>query len=220
MLTDIDNWNRVKTDIDKRHELIIDAEKRLHAQFPNSNTVALAATDVFVEKAQLALTIRAKKMVYGGIAAGIFGTLLLIVAAIYVGYLDNSQSNATQYNYYTFTIKLIRMTTLSAFILGAVVWLLGLSKSLLHEAMVLYNRRHALRFGRLFLYTQNGNANLEKITDSFEWNSEYTSAFKDLKPESMSKTLLHKIFELPPDTLRAAGDFLRSTKEKGKSDKI
>jgi len=220
MPTKPENWDTLSKNVEGRHKLFLESEKRLQDRFPNSNTVAMAATDVFVDKAQLVLGERADKMVRGGLFAGVAGTVVLLLAATYLGYMDFKHPDTTNYNQYTFTLKLVRMTTISAFILGAVVMVMGLAKSLLHEAMVLYHRRHALRFGRLYVYTQNGNVNFDKMLEAFEWNSDYTSAFKDLKPESLSKTILHKIFELPPDTLRAAGDFLRSTKErKGKSDK-
>ncbi|MDD2898405.1 MAG: hypothetical protein PHI31_06795 [Desulfuromonadaceae bacterium] len=205
------NWEFLEKEVESRRKLLLEA---LRARFPNSNTVAMAATDVFVEKAQLALSQRAEGMVFWGLVTGGLGTIVLILTAVYLGYVDFFHPDHSKYDNYTFTLKLVKTTTISALILGADVMLMGLAKSLLHEAMVLYNRRHALRFGRLYVYTQNGNVNIDKLIDAFEWNSEYTSAFKDLKPETISKTILHKIFELPPDTLRAAGDFLRANKER------
>lgn len=198
----------MEENLQKRHALISESVNRLKSFSPCSDLLVLAATDVFVEKAQSVLSRRARDLVGWGKLCAILAALVMVVGigylvAIELGYLGKCPSDG--YDSFTFTLKLVRMTTLSGFILGLVFFLMWLAKSLLHEGMVLYNRRHAMRFGRLFVYTKHGRVTLPELVEAFQWNTDYGSAFRDMKPESFFRTILHKVVEMPPDALRALG---------------
>lgn len=206
-------WEDVERGVKQRHDQIIASAKRLEEHFPDANLLALAATDVFVEKAQHTLSARARYMVKYGKWCSYAAVIIMFAGIIYLCLSDYYVTPAKDsFDKFTFTIKLVRVSTISGFILAIVFFLMWLSKSLLHEAMVLYNRRHSLRFGRLFIYTQHGNVKLNQMAEAFQWNAEYLSAFRDMKPEGFFKTILHKLLEMPPDAMKALGGIFRTGK--------
>ena len=76
-------WKHIAREVYWRKTLILAAKKDLEdKQIPNP--LALAATDVFVEKAQKFLTRREWFMVITGVVTGIAALVLLVVAARYV----------------------------------------------------------------------------------------------------------------------------------------
>lgn len=208
------SWKKLAKDVSERHKLLIESETRLLSKFDKANNLSLAATDVFVEKAQIALTRRARIMAITGITIGIVGVFVLVLAASYIAVTDVLFDMSEEYDKFTFTIKILKATTFSAFITGAVVLLMGMSKSLLHEAMVLYNRRHSLRFGRLYIYTQGGNVDLDKLSEAFQWNSEYASAFNSINTDGVSKSLFNKLLETPVDSVNALANILSALNKK------
>ena len=112
------------------------------------------------------------------------------------------------------SLWIVKSSTAGALIGAAAYFLITLSRALLHEATVLYARRHALRFGRLFVYLKNGDVDFEQLEDAFKWNTEFTTAFKDIQPDKISKTPLQKILELPTDVLKAINDYSKIKADK------
>ena len=214
-LSEDEIWEEVKAGVNQRHEQIITSAKLLKEQFPNANILPLVATDVFVEKAQHTLSARARYLVIYGRRCAYASVSFMFLAICYLIYVDVYQPLAKDsFDTYTFFIKLVRVSTISGFFLAIVFFLMWLSKSLLHEAMVLYNRRHSLRFGRLYIYSQQGYVKLNEMAEAFQWNAEYLSAFHDMKPEGFFKTILHRLLEMPPDALKAMGGIFGAGKNK------
>lgn len=214
-LSEDEIWEEVKAGVKQRHEQIIKSAKLLKEQFPDANILPLVATDVFVEKAQHTLSARARYLVFYGKWCAYAALIIMVFAIAYLICVDLSQPLIKDsFDTYTFFIKLVRVSTISGFFLAIVFFLMWLSKSLLHEAMVLYNRRHSLRFGRLYIYTQHGSVKLNEMAEAFQWNAEYISAFRDMKPEGFFKTILHRLLEMPPDALRAMGGIFGGGKNK------
>ncbi len=183
--------------------------KNLNVNLEMDQLFALAATDVFVEKAQRVLTRRAIALyVSGGIA--IFVTVVILIAAtLFIAHqlnqpVDEKIIQSTR----ALILRLFQATALSAFVLAAVKLLVSLTRSFFHEALSLFERRHALRFGRLYVYLKKGAITDKRLEEAFQWNKESRTSFLDLKPEVVAETILHKAFEtvskLPPETIKAA----------------
>lgn len=105
-----------------------------------------------------------------------------------------------------FAFLLLRALSFGGFVLAAVYFLASLSRAFFHESTVLYNRRHALRFGRLAVYLEDGSPDRDILERIFRWNEEFSSAFKDIKPEAMRDVGIGKLASLPPETLKAVAD--------------
>lgn len=182
----------------------------------------LSATDVFVEKAQYVLSARAN--LYFGIACGI--TLITLLGLIYFTIhlfrfdlfqidINDNLYLAIKDNYTVSQLILILFIKLSIgtiVVIGAFV-LISIAKALFHESILLYNKRHALRFGRLYIYLKRGNVNFKELEDAFKWNSEFTSAFKDMKTEIITSNLYTKIIEIIPELVKKTLEGMQSAKD-------
>jgi hypothetical protein len=103
-----------------------------------------------------------------------------------------------------------------------VYFLLSISLALLNEAMVHYNRRHALRSGRLYMYVKHGKIkNIEEFEKAFRWNETVTSSFQTVMTDKFPKNLTSEVIDLMKETIKATSEFARATKEKdsGSSEK-
>lgn len=106
--------------------------------------------------------------------------------------------------------RLFQSIALSAFILISLKWLFSLTRSFFHGALSLLERRHALRFGRLYVYLKKGNElDDQQLIEGFQWNKQTYTSFLDMKPDKMAETLFHKIIDafskLPPEVIEAYG---------------
>ncbi|QNT69363.1 hypothetical protein HQ394_08580 [Defluviicoccus vanus] len=172
--------------------------------------LSLASVDVFVDKAQSLLTSRAKLL----FAIGIVCALPAVALLLYVSYrlyhtpLSSITENTNPLDGYILTIIALKSTTTSAFAAGAVYVLVSMAKAFLHEATVLFNRRHALRFGRLYLYIKKGDVSLDEIQRVFKWNDEFATAFKEIKVDGIAKTIAGQLADAPKalfETMTRAG---------------
>lgn len=203
------DWKKICTDLQSRHKVLFGACKELydfsemmHGSAP-VDPLSLASVDVFVDKAQSLLTSRAKLL----FAIGIICTLLAIALLLYVSYrlshasLSSITENTNPLDGYILTIIALKATTTSAFAGGAVYVLVSMAKAFLHEATVLFNRRHALRFGRLYLYIKKGDVSLDEIQRVFKWNDEFATAFKEIKVDGIAKTIAGQLADVPKELL-------------------
>ena len=61
-----------------------------------------------------------------------------------------------------------------------------------------------------------------ELEKAFKWNEEFTSAFKDMRVDKMTKTLWQRIIEMPTELMRELKGILRkenddsNSKQKGK----
>ena len=83
------------------------------------------------------------------------------------------------------------------------------ARALLHEATVLYGKRHALRFGRLFIYLSDGKITSEELFEAFGWNISPSTAFDTIRIGQVTKGLPSQISD-------ALKHFSSSTAKKGK----
>jgi hypothetical protein len=83
----------------------------------------------------------------------------------------------------------------SIFLAGIVVPI-GIARAFFHEASVLYARRHALRFGRLFVHLNDGDVTSDQLKDMFSWNMQPSSAFAKIEAEKSAKSPVSIIADL------------------------
>jgi hypothetical protein len=107
-------------------------------------------------------------------------------------------------------VLILKSTTAGAFIVGIATFLVSLSRALLHEATVLYSRRHSLRFGRLFVYLMSEKMTREDLVAVFNWNAEFSTAFKDIQAENVAKSPLIKSMEVPAEVIKSINELAKT----------
>lgn len=177
----------------------------------------LAATDLFVEKAQNHLTARA---MYYYRTAYFFVFILVAWFGMTLWFLW--QLDPKQYftellkvpSWPAFLVWMLRSATMAGIFLAGIYFIVSLIRAFLHEATVLLHRRHALRFGRLFTFiklTDDDPAVLREridrltvrdLEDAFGWNIQPSSAFKDIDPGKMSTSLQKQLLDMFGKILR------------------
>lgn len=183
--------------------------KAVGTELTPSELFALASTDMFVEKAQLALTRRSDRLYRAGTISitATFG--ILISAAIFL-FIQISRPIDSKISNNELILRVFQATALSAYVLVAVKYLVALARSFFHESSSLRERRHALRFGRMYVYLQKGRVSLEELQGAFQWNKESTTSFLDMNPGEIAETLLHRIVEAlrktPTETVKVLAE--------------
>jgi hypothetical protein len=186
------------------------------------NVLVMAATDVFAEKAQKTLSDRAKLLIALGTIVGLIALACLIAGALWVGnrtvfeLFEAGILDMTKHPNQFMGLIILQRITVSGLLLGAVYFLVMVSRALLHEAMVLLGRRHSLRFGRLYVYSKLGHINYEEMEKAFAWSSEHHSAFADIRGEKITKSLVQTIAgvarEVAKSTATAVSDVAKAKK--------
>jgi hypothetical protein len=181
--------------------------KPFEKQLTDDQLFSLASTDLFVEKAQLVLTRRSNSLARFGAVTIICTFLILVLAASFIGVqLRAPLDERIVASVNALLLRIFQATAFSAFVLVGVKYLIALGRSFFHEAISLRERRHALRFGRLYVYLKKGKIDLEALEQAFQWNKESKTSFLDMKPEVVAETLLHKLIEsiakVPPETVK------------------
>ncbi len=103
------------------------------------------------------------------------------------------------------TLYILKATAGAACVFGAIYFLATLSRAFFHEATILFNRRHSLRFGRLCVYLAvKEKMSLKDLKDLFAWNAESSTAFKDIQADLVAKSPTSKVVELAIEAVRGA----------------
>jgi hypothetical protein len=144
---------------------------------PEVRRLKLAAVDLFVEKVQQVLSWRGRTLAGVAVLCA-WVTLTSLVAGAYVlnrrpHYVPMSVADAT--------VHIAEATARGAFLVAIPAFFIYLTRTLLHESSVQFNRRHAIRFGRLFVYLSGDPINIQDLDKAFNWSGEYESAFKAIK---------------------------------------
>ena len=84
-----------------------------------------------------------------------------------------------------------------------------------HEGTVLFSRRHSLRFGRLFVYLMSDHMKREDLEAVFNWNAEFSTAFRDIRAEGIAKSPLLKVIEAlsPAESIKALNELAKLAKK-------
>lgn len=206
-------WKTIGWEVFERKALLLAAARDLEENnIPNP--MKLAATDIFVEKAQVFLTNRGRWLYIFGVFTSVLAIVVLLAAAWFA--YDAETSHLLQISYSSetvspayLTILVLKSITASGFVVAVAYFFVSLSRALLHEATVLFSRRHSLRFGRLFVYLKSDTMTREDLEVIFNWNTEFSTAFKDIKAENITKSPLTRVFETPAEIIKAMTEFLK-----------
>lgn len=155
-------WTDLDSDLAQRFTRLKDDSRKLGEELDRANAFQLAAADLFVEKAQVHLTQRADHYtVAGGMFA--FMALAIIAFMIYVtGFVIDVSKYLTGDSWKLLILLVLKAAAVAGFAGAAIYFCASLSRAFFHEATTLYNRRHALRFGRMFVYLKFGASKTER----------------------------------------------------------
>lgn len=183
-----------------------------------SNAETLGMVDVFVEKAQDKLSDRAQAYRVWGIVTSVIAIAMLLagVVVLAVPSIREPVLSTSTESWRHVVVGLFRSLTLGGLYVGAIVYLVFLSRALLHEMVVLYQRRHALRLGRLLVYLRPDGITVPEVLAAFNWNAEYRSAFMDIRAEKLVQGPV-AVIASATDFVRAAADGVREAKAKVES---
>lgn len=201
-------WGKILHDLNDRNKVLKRAKKNCKNLSVIENDMEIAAVDVFVEKAQQKLTIRAKRLIYFGLFS-IF--MVIFFASMTFYYIDSHDiskfmksikesgvgiqevNSNLSIDGYVLTMWIARSATLSALGFVGIFTFLWLSRALLHEAFLLYHRRHCLRFGRLYMYVKYSrsseikNLTIDEMEQAFFWHHDVQTAIKDIDVNQLPK---------------------------------
>ena len=116
----------------------------------------MAAADLFVEKAQVHLTQRADLYSLAGAMFAIMSLAIIAFMIFLAAFYADIGTYFTQDSWKLVILIILKAAALAGFAGAAIYFCASLSRAFFHEATTLYNRRHALRFGRMFVYLKFG----------------------------------------------------------------
>ena len=194
-----DDFDHIASLLKKRNRTLETAMADLTKAFGTAGTTMdakvvfqLAAVDLFVEKAQAVLTARARRMSRAGLAASSVAVAALTSLSFYIVTHAGEMADGQNLDLNTLILRIVTAISLGAVVLVAVKYLISLARSFFHESVTLLSRRHALRFGRMYLYLNAsdsaGEIDLKELRKAFDWNRGGDSSFLDIKPEEIGKT--------------------------------
>lgn len=189
-------------------------EKKSYLDCDDDNTIfKLSASDAFVEKAQYMLTKRAARLNWFGAISILFAFLIFVMSAyflynnMFINHfsVDGFEKAFPSISGTQLSLMLFQSTAVGGFIAAASALLIMVGRACLHEATILLNRRHALRFGRLYLNLTLGKSSLsveeknfsEQLMKMFMWNEEFSTAFKHMSHDlvkGLDKKILDALF--------------------------
>lgn len=109
-----------------------------------------------------------------------------------------------EYNTSEFWIAFTKSFSALGMVVLVGVSLIRYGKVLLEQAEQLYERRHALRQGRLFVHLNDGKLTLEEMEATFNWNVSGKNAFSHLPTESQAPwgSVFHQITHKLPEIVK------------------
>jgi hypothetical protein len=179
----------------RRNEILVAAIKRtqdLYIVTDQRQIFRLAATDLFVERAQFVLAQRARSMWRAGIVSTASAVALLIGLSAFLVWRAEAISSASLSGT-NLTLGLVEMLASAAIVFFAVRYLIKLSRSFFRENVALVAKQHALGFGRLYVYTNPDTARLKDMQDAFGLDLESTPIFLDMRSRETADTLYAKV---------------------------
>lgn len=186
-----DDFGYIGELLDRRTDTLVHAMAKLKQSAPGHFTdpetlFRLAAVDLFVEKAQAVLTARARRMSRAGAMSSIVAVAALVALSLYIAlHATRPPGNLSQNE---LILRIVSAISLGAVVLVAVKYLIALARSFFHESVTLLSRRHALRFGRMYIYLNTKDVELDNLREAFDWNRGGESSFLDIHPAEIGQT--------------------------------
>ena len=185
------HWLKMREDSLARIRLVSEAATKIReispAPLPEHLDVKLAAVEVFVEKAINHLSDRAGNNFKYGFACSIL-SISFLTSFIFYGsdtskvVLELQDADLKQVIPYVIS----KMAITGAFGYGVYIFS-ALARSFFNQSAVQYNRRHAMRYGRLYLWLNDAKAEPEIIADMFGGNFDNASPFSGVNSEIIMK---------------------------------
>lgn len=168
----------------------------------------LTSVDKFVDEAQDVLTARARVYFAFG-AAAFFG----VIATLHVAFifakqaLDDAKTMTGRLEHPTHhvALRIFAALAVAAAIFGVVKALVWFGRSFFHEATRLLDRRHALRFGRLYMYLRGEQFQFKEMQEAFQWHMESRTVFQDISADSIGETATTQVMKTVGTTAEAIG---------------
>lgn len=249
-------WGNIDNELNKRRSILLKSANLIKDELIKGNipekeahdrALTLAATDVFVEKAQKRITKRAKLFFVLGFLSVAFFVLILWIPTYYMLHMTVpqmigidqadglyvlfkkdtsdflSQSPAApvvappeaidslaKVNGYVFGLVVLKSIAIAGLVAALAYFLASLGKSFFHEGIVLMNRRHSMRFGRLMMYIYKGDMTNEKVDEVFKWNYDFDTSFRSLDVKALSGTFWGKLAEVVKSSIDKPKEMLSS----------
>jgi hypothetical protein len=192
-------------------------DEKIH---PAERAYRLAVTDLFVEKAQGFLEERAISYQRSGkLARWVASTIVLFGAVISIWQMKALEHEFAR-SWLQLTTGFVRAFTAYGFIVLAAVGFWRYSKSMLDQAERLYERRHSLRQGRLFVHLKSGSINIDEMERAFRWSESPANAFAEINTEAsapwggVAKEMAKGMPEIVKAAMQKAGKDKSEEKEK------
>jgi hypothetical protein len=158
----------------------------------------LTCVDKFVDDAQDVLTSRAR--VYYAFGSSAF---LAAVGTLHVaGILANRSLEHTETLLHSVTagtathfvvLRIFSSLAVAAAVYAIVKAMIAFSSSFFHEATRLLDRRHALRFGRLYIYSRGDEFDFQEMEEAFQWHMEPHTVFQGISPTAITDSALTQL---------------------------
>jgi hypothetical protein len=153
----------------------------------------LASTDLFVEKTNLVLSRRAVVTWRAGtLATSSAVALILGLATVLIWRTETFSSGTLTTN--RLLLAIVQAVLLCAVVLAVVGYLMRLSRMFFREHVTLLARLEALRFGRLYVYTNPDMTRPRDLHDAFEMNLD-TSSFGQTEVRSVADSIYARVAE-------------------------
>ncbi|GAA4748454.1 hypothetical protein GCM10023350_36730 [Nocardioides endophyticus] len=215
LLDDLSDLDAVGQILTSRAGVLSDAQESLRAMgYDEEQSRKLAAVDLFVEKAQRVLSRRAQRMFTRGTTYAVAAALMLVGAIGFTGWRMEHSSSEVDPSTQQVVLMLFQSLALAAIIYVSVKWFVALASSFFHEAVSLWERRHALRFGRLYMYLNPDEVKLADVETAFQWNKQSATSFMEISPAAITDTVFNKLVDAmataPPETAKAIAEAIAS----------
>lgn len=191
-----ENWQDIERELSARSQSMQLALRNAQS-LGVKNPIELSIIDVTISKAQARLSRRAFWFMIIGLICWMFAlssawkSLEFLKTNDIPNFLSTlkpvyGSKGINIIDGYTLSMWVIRGATLGAAYLSTILIPGWLGIAFFHEATTLYNRRHAVRFGRLYLYLKCANAqdvsaiDLGDLDKLVGWNIQTPSAFRDI----------------------------------------
>lgn len=214
-------FRRINQESIERYDLLKEPLKRLRVLLKDNaendnKALRLAATDVFVEKAQHHLTFRGAASY---LISAMFMAGTVVIACLFVRWVSGAfvlgntvVDPQTEIRTGPLILMILERLAAAAVFLSGIYLTASFAKAFLHEGTILFSRRHALRFGRLYVYLSDGKITSEELFEAFGWNIAPTTAFSKIHPELVTKGIVGQLGDALEKTAKSTAHLASKTK--------
>ena len=126
----------------------------------------------------------------------------VIVYAYLNSYLSQKMPEV-HHDPYVFALIVLNSLSKVGLVLIVAKLLLAIGKASVHESIKNFERRHAMRFGQLYMELRGRDWKFNELEDAFQWNREGSSAFRDIDLKHVSDTTLNLLLARLNEIMKA-----------------